>query len=86
MKRGYENRIESLQGALQVGAGSLYPALRCLENKKWVKAEWTVSEYNQKVKIYQLTAVGAADGGNGGHPESIRRGQRGVTNEILATT
>ena len=43
---------------LQVETGSLYPALHRLERKKWIKAEWTVSEYNQKVKSYQLTAAG----------------------------
>jgi len=44
--------------ALQVDTGSLYPALHRLERKKWIKAEWTVSEYNQKVKTYQLTVAG----------------------------
>jgi PadR family transcriptional regulator, regulatory protein PadR len=88
MKSRYENRIELLQGtldllilqtlqwgaqhgygisrairinsgeALQVDAGSLYPALHRLERKKWIKSEWTVSENNQKVKTYRLTAVG----------------------------
>jgi len=43
---------------LQVDTGSLYPALHRLERKKWIKAEWTVSEYNQQVKTYQLTAAG----------------------------
>jgi PadR family transcriptional regulator, regulatory protein PadR len=42
---------------LQVDTGSLYPALHRLERKKWIKAEWTVSEYNQQVKTYQLTAA-----------------------------
>ena len=32
--------------------------LHRLERKKWIKSEWTVSEYNQKVKIYLLTAAG----------------------------
>ena len=44
--------------ALRVEEGSLYPALHRLERKKWIKAEWTVSEYNQQVKTYQLTAAG----------------------------
>ena len=43
---------------LQVDTGSLYPALHRLQRKKWIKAEWTVSEYNQQVKTYQLTAAG----------------------------
>ena len=43
---------------LQVDTGSLYPALHRLERKKWIKADWTVSEYNQKVKTYQLTVAG----------------------------
>ena len=43
---------------LQIEHGSLYPALHRLERKKWIKAEWKVSEYNQRVKTYQLTAEG----------------------------
>ena len=88
MKKRYENRIELLQGTLdllilqtlqwgarhgygisqairagsgevlQVDAGSLYPALHRLERKKWIKAEWKVSENNQQIKTYQLTAAG----------------------------
>ena len=88
VRRRYENRIEVLQGTLdllilqtlqwgprhgygitqaiktqsgdvlQVDTGSLYPALHRLERKKWIKAEWTVSENNQRVKSYRLTATG----------------------------
>ena len=29
-----------------------------LERKKWIKAEWTISDKNQQVKSYQLTARG----------------------------
>ena len=43
---------------LQVEHGSLYPALHRLERKKWIKSEWTVSDKNQKVKAYSLTAAG----------------------------
>lgn len=88
MKRRYENRIELLQGTLdllilqtlqwgprhgygiiqairtgsgdvlQVDTGSLYPALHRLERKKWIEAEWTVSENNQRIKTYRLTTEG----------------------------
>jgi PadR family transcriptional regulator, regulatory protein PadR len=88
MKARYQNRIELLQGTLdllilqtlqwgaqhgygiaqairtgsgdvlRVDAGSLYPALHRLERKKWIKSEWTVSDKNQKVKAYSLTAAG----------------------------
>jgi PadR family transcriptional regulator len=43
---------------LRVDTGSLYPALHRLERKKWVRAEWKVSENKQRTKIYQLTAAG----------------------------
>ncbi|MGC1367084.1 MAG: helix-turn-helix transcriptional regulator, partial [Candidatus Acidiferrum sp.] len=43
---------------LQVDAGSLYPALHRLEKKKWIGAEWKVSENKQDVKVYKLTAAG----------------------------
>src|SRR6476620_577057 len=88
MAAGYQNRIELLQGtldllilqtmqwgsrngygisqatrtvsadALQVDTGSLYPALHRLERQKWIRAEWTVSERNQRARVYQLTAAG----------------------------
>ena len=44
--------------ALQVDTGSLYPALHRLERQKWIRAEWTVSERNQRTRIYELTAAG----------------------------
>jgi transcriptional regulator len=43
---------------LQVDTGSLYPALHRLEKQKWVAADWQVSENNQRVKVYRLTAAG----------------------------
>ena len=48
----------STDDLLQVEHGSLYPALHRLERKKWIKAEWTVSDNNQQVKSYRLTALG----------------------------
>lgn len=46
------------RGVLQVDTGSLYPALHRLEKKGWVSAAWRVSENNQRVREYRLTARG----------------------------
>ena len=46
--------------AFKVETGSLYPALHRLERRGWLKAEWGVSEANQRAKFYQLTAAGKA--------------------------
>jgi transcriptional regulator len=46
------------QQALQVETGSLYPALHRLERKKFIAAEWEVSENNQRVRVYRLTTAG----------------------------
>jgi PadR family transcriptional regulator len=45
---------------LKVEAGSLYPGLHRLVKRGWLKAEWGVSEANQRAKYYQLTAAGKA--------------------------
>jgi transcriptional regulator len=42
----------------QVETGSLYPALQRLEKRGLVESEWQVSEYNQRTKVYRLTASG----------------------------
>jgi PadR family transcriptional regulator PadR len=44
--------------ALQVETGSLYPALHRLQKQGWVKAEWGLTEANQRAKTYRLTAAG----------------------------
>jgi transcriptional regulator len=43
---------------LKVETGSLYPALHRLVKRGWLKAEWGVSEANQRARFYQLTAAG----------------------------
>jgi PadR family transcriptional regulator, regulatory protein PadR len=43
---------------LQVDTGSLYPALHRLHRQGWISSEWRVSENNQRVKVYRLTAMG----------------------------
>ncbi|HKF41988.1 MAG TPA: PadR family transcriptional regulator [Thermoanaerobaculia bacterium] len=45
---------------LKVETGSLYPALHRLQKRGWLKAEWNVSESNQRAKYYRLTAAGKA--------------------------
>ncbi|HKX27616.1 MAG TPA: PadR family transcriptional regulator [Blastocatellia bacterium] len=88
MKNRHQNRIELLQGTLdllilqtlqwgpqhgygisqtirtnsgevlRVDTGSLYPALHRLERQKWISSDWKVSENNQRIKVYRLTAAG----------------------------
>jgi transcriptional regulator len=45
---------------LRVETGSLYPALHRLTRRGWLKAEWGVSEANQRAKFYRLTVAGKA--------------------------
>ena len=44
--------------ALDIEFGSLYPALKRLEQKKWVASKWEISESNRRAKYYRLTAAG----------------------------
>lgn len=56
---GISQAIRANSGeVLRVDTGSLYPALHRLERQGWVISEWKVSENNQQVKVYQLTAAG----------------------------
>ncbi|MBI1354184.1 MAG: PadR family transcriptional regulator [Acidobacteria bacterium] len=43
---------------LQVEHGSLYPALRRLENRGWLASFWGTSENNRRAKYYRLTPEG----------------------------
>jgi PadR family transcriptional regulator, regulatory protein PadR len=54
---GQAIRIRSSE-ILQVDTGSLYPALHRLEWRRWIKAEWKISENKQRVRAYRLTAAG----------------------------
>ena len=48
----------SSRDVLQVDTGSLYPALHRLEKQGFIDADWDVSENNQRVRVYKLTAAG----------------------------
>ena len=62
---GLTHRIEQLsQDALQVGQGSIYPALVRLEQRRWIDREWRVTENSRRAKYYRLTAAGRRAFGN----------------------
>jgi transcriptional regulator len=43
---------------LTIEEGSLYPALRRLEDRGWVTSEWGLSENNRRARFYTITAAG----------------------------
>ena len=43
---------------LKIEEGSLYPALRRLEDRGWVTSEWGVSENNRRARFYAITSAG----------------------------
>lgn len=45
-------------GALQLQDAALYQALRRLEGRRLVDAEWGLSENNRRARYYRLTAAG----------------------------
>lgn len=52
-------RIEQVSSdVLQIGQGSLYPALHRLERRGWIQAEWGISELGRRARFYSLTARG----------------------------
>jgi PadR family transcriptional regulator, regulatory protein PadR len=52
-------RIQQVSNdVLQIGQGSLYPALHRLEYRGWIRAEWGASENNRRARFYSLTAAG----------------------------
>jgi PadR family transcriptional regulator PadR len=49
---------DTTDDVLRIEEGSLYPALRRLEDRRWVTTEWGLSENNRRAKFYTLTAAG----------------------------
>ena len=45
---------------LRIEEGSLYPALRRLEDNGWVTSEWGLSENNRRARFYTITRAGRA--------------------------
>ncbi|MCI0446460.1 PadR family transcriptional regulator [bacterium] len=56
---GIAVRIQQIsKDVLRVNQGSLYPALRRLERRGWIEAEWGESENNRRARFYHLTKAG----------------------------
>jgi PadR family transcriptional regulator PadR len=56
---GIAARIEQMtRGAFIVKPGSLFPALRRLEQSGWIEGEWAPSENNRRARYYKLTRTG----------------------------
>lgn len=56
---GISQRIQERSNELlQVGQGSLYPALQRLEERGWIDSEWRTTDRNRRAKYYRLTSVG----------------------------
>jgi len=46
------------ENVLQVGEGSLYPALHRMEEAAWIRSEWAPSDNNRRARFYRITAAG----------------------------
>ena len=56
---GISRRIAQItNGAFEVKAGSLFPALHRMEQAGWLSAEWGESETKRRSKFYKLTRTG----------------------------
>ena len=56
---GISRRISQMtNGAFEVKAGSLFPALHRMENAGWLISAWGESETNRRAKFYSLTKAG----------------------------
>jgi len=56
---GISRRIGQItNGAFDVKAGSLFPALHRMEEAGWLVSSWGESETNRRAKFYRLTKSG----------------------------
>ena len=56
---GITERIEQWsESVLQLGQGTLYPALYRLERQGLIGSEWRVTENNRRARYYSLTTKG----------------------------
>ena len=56
---GIADRIAQVtRDALQIKAGSLFPALHRLEQDGWIEGEWETLPNGRRIKAYRLTREG----------------------------
>src|SRR3954467_4707460 len=51
---------DTTDDVLRIEEGSLYPALRRIEDRGFVTSAWGLSENNRRARFYTLTAAGRA--------------------------
>jgi PadR family transcriptional regulator len=49
---------QATDDVLRIEEGSLYPALRRLEDRGWVSSEWGLSDNNRRARFYTITPAG----------------------------
>lgn len=49
---------DTTDGALDIEEGALYTALHRMEKRRWLEAEWGLSENNRRARYYALTEAG----------------------------
>jgi transcriptional regulator len=49
---------ETSNDVLRAEEGSIYPALRRMEEDGWIRAEWITKDNGRRARIYELTAAG----------------------------
>ena len=56
---GIARRIEQIsEDALQLNQGTIYASLLRLQQRRWIAANWGVSDNNRKAKFYSITSAG----------------------------
>ena len=74
--------LQVSEGLLDLNQGTLYPALLRLEQRRWIKSRWGVSENNRKAKFYELTARGRRQI----REETASWGDRGLDGQVSRQT
>ena len=49
---------ETTDDDLRIEEGALYTSLHRMEQRRWIAAEWGLSDHNRRAKYSQLTAAG----------------------------